>query len=332
MSFTPNTIFEDFSNGDIDKNSALELLISIINNSDQVYKRLESIKVIHKLNIKSKYVYNILENLLISDNDDRIKMQSAKTLIDLYKEEALPPIRWVLLKNSSLIVKINLLNQIAIMDNTEVKRVLLKILNLVLKKKYKYNLKVITNNSDLESLNIKEIAEIITNYLVISSLKLKFGYIKFDFNNEGAIIHLDLSHVDYQGLSLNKLFKSLEAILSLSSLKKLDLSNNNLKILPEILNTANQLEELNLGYNHIYRLPESVSNLSRLRMLNLKSNQLKILPENIHNLNLLEFLILRDNLLNQLPSALGKMKQLKLLDLHHNKLHDFIIDFDTPNN
>ena len=139
------------------------------------------------------------------------------------------------------------------------KRFLLKIVNSVLKKKYKYNLKVVANNANLESLSNREIAEIIINYLVISSLKLKFGYIKFDFSDEGAIISLDLSNVDYQGLSLNKLFNSLEAILSLSSLGKLDLSNNHLKALPEILNTANQLEELDLSFNNIYRIPNTIN-------------------------------------------------------------------------
>ena len=252
MPFTPAAILEDLSNGDLDKNSALELLMTIVDNSDQVQTRLECINIIPKLNLKSKNVYNFLENLLVSDHDDKIRIQSAKILIALYKEEAIRPIKWVLLKDASLILKINLINQVANLNTIKVKKILLKILNSVLKKKYKYNLKSINNIMDLESLNTKEIAEILINYLVISSLKLKFGYIKFDFSDEGSILSLDLSNIDYQGLSLNKLFNSLEAILSLSNLKRLDLSNNHLKRLPEIINAVNQLEELNLSFNNVY--------------------------------------------------------------------------------
>ena len=46
MPFTPTSILEKLSNSDLDKPSALELLMTTIYNSDQIQTRLESINLI----------------------------------------------------------------------------------------------------------------------------------------------------------------------------------------------------------------------------------------------------------------------------------------------
>ncbi len=329
MPFTPTAILNDVKSGDLDKASAVELLTTIIENSENIQTRLESIKALAEIKENSKKLFIFLENLLISDNNERIRIQSAKILSKLYIDQAIPPIYWALQNEKSLLVQIAIINTLAEINNEKTRSILIKKINEFHKKKYNYNLKEIIEKQDLKNLNNIELAEILINYLVISSLKLEFGRVIFSLNKNGTIADLDLSNVAYHGLGLNQLFNSLGAILSLSFLKRLDLSNNHLKTIPEIINRAYQLEKLDLSYNDIDNLPNSISAFTKLKMLNLKSNSLKRVPETINKLQNLETLILRDNLLNTIPFSIGNLKKLKLIDLHHNQMRTFLINTDS---
>jgi len=65
-------------------------------------------------------------------------------------------------------------------------------------------------------------------------------------------------------------------------LKKLDLSRNEIKILPEELNTMTQLEVLALGDNRLTTIDGKVSNLNKLKRLDIRSNKIPI--EQFHRL------------------------------------------------
>ena len=58
---TPKAIESDLKNSDLDKQSAVELLITLIENVDNVNTRIESIEVLEKLDIKDKKIYNVLQ-------------------------------------------------------------------------------------------------------------------------------------------------------------------------------------------------------------------------------------------------------------------------------
>ena len=102
MALSPKKIYDDFNKKDIDKLSAADLLISLIENSDKVDTRLKSIETLEKIAAKSKNVFNILENLLISDNSEEIRYLAAKTLKVLFREKALSPLKWALEHEKSL--------------------------------------------------------------------------------------------------------------------------------------------------------------------------------------------------------------------------------------
>ena len=67
MLITPSKIYEDFKNNILDKLSAVNILISLIENSKNNIIRTESIEIIEKIGYKDEKIFNILENLLISD-------------------------------------------------------------------------------------------------------------------------------------------------------------------------------------------------------------------------------------------------------------------------
>ena len=129
---------------------------------------------------------------------------------------------------------------------------------------------------------------------------------------------------DLEYLSININSGSLPSwIGELNSLKILDLSSCNLKVLPDSISLLTNLEELDLSHNHLERLPISIGYLSNLVKLDLNSNKIVEVPKTIGNLARLEYLDLGSNLLLDLPSEISKLSYLKRLDIRNNQFDHF---------
>jgi hypothetical protein len=102
-----------------------------------------------------------------------------------------------------------------------------------------------------------------------------------------------------------------ESIDSLTQIVWLSLDNNRLETLPESIGSLTNLEGLDLGNNQLHNLPESIGNLVRLQTLYLYNNQLQTLPDSLGNLTQLECLDLSGNPLTRLPPGL-KVKDLMI--------------------
>lgn len=85
-------------------------------------------------------------------------------------------------------------------------------------------------------------------------------------------------------------------IFSQTSIRELDLSNNNLTgALPAEIRHLQKLEVLDISNNKMTGLPAELGQLSRLRVLNASHNQLTGLPHELGNLQQLELLDLSGN-------------------------------------
>ena len=131
-----------------------------------------------------------------------------------------------------------------------------------------------------------------------------------------------------------------EKIKDLTKLEHLDLSNNDLKVLPESLRQCKQLRSLNLYNSGITEIPKWISefdameylNLSgidigyskifnfdhikfpkNLKTLNLRYCQLLRIPPDVFKLKKLEYLNIKENSLLWLPGKIGNLKNLQTL-------------------
>ncbi|PSB58837.1 leucine-rich repeat-containing protein kinase family protein [Chamaesiphon polymorphus] len=103
------------------------------------------------------------------------------------------------------------------------------------------------------------------------------------------------------------------------SLEILNLSDNNLRSLPDDLGRLHQLKVIFMSNNNFEEIPNVVADCPNLSMLGFKSNKIKIVDENRLPLNL-RWLILTDNKLERLPNSIGKLQRLQKLMLAGNQL------------
>ncbi|XP_006768604.1 PREDICTED: E3 ubiquitin-protein ligase LRSAM1 isoform X2 [Myotis davidii] len=105
------------------------------------------------------------------------------------------------------------------------------------------------------------------------------------------------------------------SLLSLITIKVLDLHDNQLTALPEDIGQLTALQVLNLERNQLTHLPRSIGNLTQLQTLNVKDNKLKELPDTLGELRSLRTLDIRDNEIQRLPQMLAHVRTLETLSL-----------------
>jgi|GEM_PF-6487363 len=124
-----------------------------------------------------------------------------------------------------------------------------------------------------------------------------------------------------EGLFLggNKLTTFPEGILQLSDLKILDLSNNNLRTVPDEINCLYRtLEVLDVKNNQLRELPDGFWELDCLKILDVKGNELLHLSNTIGNLRNLQSLNVSDNNLHYLPPSIVNFSSGFELDISNN--------------
>ncbi|XP_017690791.1 PREDICTED: E3 ubiquitin-protein ligase LRSAM1 isoform X3 [Lepidothrix coronata] len=105
------------------------------------------------------------------------------------------------------------------------------------------------------------------------------------------------------------------SLLSLSTVKVLDLHNNQLTSLPADIGQLTALQVLNLERNLLKSLPQSIGDLAQLQLLNVKGNKLKELPSTVSGLRSLRSLDVSGNVLQELPRVLAHVRTLQTLAL-----------------
>ncbi|XP_021740426.1 receptor-like protein 12 [Chenopodium quinoa] len=121
------------------------------------------------------------------------------------------------------------------------------------------------------------------------------------------------------------------SICTLTSLRLLDLSNNNLggEFTHCLGNISDDLVVLNLGSNNIHgSLPSTFSKCSSLQFLDLSSNLLQgLVPRSLANCTNLQLVNLRSNQLrDEFPYWLHTLPQIQVLDMSSNRLNGSITD------
>lgn len=104
------------------------------------------------------------------------------------------------------------------------------------------------------------------------------------------------------------------------SLIVLNISFNNIEMLPPELGKLHLLRDIDASTNRIEEIPKEIGMCARIKRLKLNGNRLKTIPKEISGCRLLEEFILSENDLVRLPGTIGQLAVLRILKLQNNKL------------
>ena len=110
-----------------------------------------------------------------------------------------------------------------------------------------------------------------------------------------------------------------------STTVELNLSDNNIKIIPKEIGGYKILEVLDLSGNNQLEIGQSFYDLAKIKTLkeiNLSQCELVYIPFSIHKITNLEVLNISGNHLFEIPDMMHKMHQLKEVNLSNNKLKE----------
>ncbi|KAL3790704.1 hypothetical protein HJC23_009804 [Cyclotella cryptica] len=103
-------------------------------------------------------------------------------------------------------------------------------------------------------------------------------------------------------------------------MRHLDLSFNQLQLLPDEISSLYFLQVLNCSCNKLQALPEGIASLECLAVLKANGNALTSIPSSIGQCKALKQLILSENILTSLPQEISGCTRLELLLLQNNDL------------
>eukprot|EP01100_Stratorugosa_tubuloviscum_P000579 TRINITY_DN1127_c0_g1_i1.p1 TRINITY_DN1127_c0_g1~~TRINITY_DN1127_c0_g1_i1.p1 ORF type:complete len:655 (+),score=258.42 TRINITY_DN1127_c0_g1_i1:38-1966(+) len=131
---------------------------------------------------------------------------------------------------------------------------------------------------------------------------------------------INLIHLETLDLRFNRISIIPEYICSnLKQLKKLVLTGNCLKEIPNYIDQLENLQQLSISSNQLNQLPQTLINLKNLITLNCFRNQIKIL--NFQLPNSIQIISLTRNTIDTIPvEFFQNLTNLKLLDLSYNPI------------
>lgn len=277
MVLTPNKIIDEYDNNRIDKHSAIKFLISLIENSELNSVRIESLMILERIGLFDNNTFKFLENLLLSDSNNRIRIIAGKLIKEEYLDKALTPMKWALQYENDIDCLNIIINTLAFIEDPDAKTILFKEVKKIRKEKYldknkridnikfKKSLKRLLKEKDYNSLSHHELADIIINYKVVVALTNQFYSVYFELEN-AQVIKLDLADVEYEVRGWKSDFKNnireiseITGLKYLKHLKFLNLSNN-------LISNVKGLEELE-NLTHLYISNNKISSVENLTYL-----------------------------------------------------------------
>ena len=304
----PKVILDLYKNGKIDRKSLIDILISIIENSENNDDRIESLEILSEIGLEDQKSFSIFKELLISDEIELIRSKAAKFIINNFPNKCGSLIEWAIKyeispqiisifiesfkKDNEKLLSIKLIEYLRyILDNITDEKL----------ENYIESLKYLNDKEPFEKFDLEKLIEIYFNFKIINYINKKHKLMHY-LLKEGYVIELALDT------------KKLSDIKGLEKLKKLDfLGLSGITELDSPVNIPN-LKELVLDHNEITEI-KGLENLKNLELLVLEDNQIKEI-KGLENLKELKHINLSSNQISEIK-GLENLKNLIKLYLNN---------------
>jgi len=259
VTLNPNIIYQKILQNKINRIEGIEFLISIIEKSENTSSRLESLNILYKLKTRDQIVFRTLENCIISDEFEEIRIISTTIVLKHYLNMGRKCLEW------------------AILNDTSSK--LLKLLGKMLP-----NPKI-DQDKTLYSIYLQRLEKIAEKFDIVSDevhflLDVEFdigNYKSLNWDSNSKLIYDDDVMFKIQDQHISELCISLRdqipsSIKLLKNLKNLNLSCNNLTALPDSFCNLTSLESLDLSWNDFKVVPDVLNDLKLIKKIDFQNN------------------------------------------------------------
>ena len=331
QNLNPEIIYNEYVQGILDKESAINILISLVENNTDITVRLKCIDYLGFIYKNEDTIFKFLENLLTTEVSDNIKTAALRIIFQSFLEENKNLLKWSIKNNCSPEYLADILNIFKDNDEIACRRILINgfkslISNKVqIKKKdndylkyYVENLENLFKKKLFESFTFEELREIFINFSFIIYNDEIYGlsYKQFEYDlRDGLIRGLEFSNQRIKKIT------DIEGILNLKRLESLNLSSNQIKKIEYLENFPNlkslYLGELDGGGNQITEI-EGLDSLKKLEYLDLSWNSISEI-KNLENLENLIHLSLGGNQIKEIK-GLESLTNLEWLCLDRNQI------------
>ncbi|MBD3214290.1 MAG: hypothetical protein GF311_16890 [Candidatus Lokiarchaeota archaeon] len=290
-----NRILLDLKNKTIFAGDVIKLCESILAENNDERIRLKCLNLLIETGLTNDKIFEILENLLISDINPHIRKAAATYIGEKFIHKALSPMKWVLRNETNLSCLICVIKTITQIKTKKSKKLLIDKLKNINQNdyidshhqyensKFQNVLTALFNNNKIEKFTQKHLGDIIINFLIVSELINNLYYVHFDLNPLSSLIKkLDLSDIEFEVRGWKSEFKNeisnlakLEGLEYLEELESLDLSNN----LIEDIKPLTQLTNLKYLYLSNNKLDNPVNirilkSMKNLKYIDIKGNRI----------------------------------------------------------
>jgi hypothetical protein len=184
---TPREIYSEFENKIIDKRTASEVLINLVENSQDEELREDCIYYIKKIGLKNQSTFEFLENLFISDRNENIRGAAFKAIKKNFEEKAIKPALYAISKERGFSILIPVIEfLIENFNPLSCKELLIQKIKNLDNKSLKYDL----NLMKLENLNLIRLKNMIYDSLLRNSLENLY------FHRRKIPFAVDLDYID----------------------------------------------------------------------------------------------------------------------------------------
>ncbi|MHA1471894.1 MAG: hypothetical protein ACTSQW_02215 [Promethearchaeota archaeon] len=259
----PKSIYQQILQNKINIMEGIEILITIIEKSDKIGIRLECLNILNKLKAQYNIIFKTLENCVISDEYEEIRIVSAKIILEYYLPAGEGCLEWALLNDRS----------------PKFLRTLGKMLNNPRTNQYE----------KLYSVYLQRLESIAEKFDIVSE------EIPFLLDLEFNIDHYNL----FNWSSNSKLIYDNDVMCRIQNHHILELSISLRNRIPSSIRLLNKLEILDLSCNNLTDLPNSLKDLTNLESLDLSWNDFKILPEVLNELKSIEKIDFQNNFIQK---------------------------------
>jgi len=268
---TLEELYNSVKDNKINKEEAIKILESLINESDNEEVRTKAIEIIGALFIENERIFNLLEKSLVSDVSPLVRFAAVNTLILNFPNKVKQPLKWAIENEKSIYFFKHLIDYLEEYKDLQLE----DIKSIIIEKVVKFY--------NLNYVDLRFILDI--DYVDYLKFKKEFKNFINKFNvkedHEDELIK-ENTDIGYKGLGRVKSVK--DGFITGLILTDLD-------IIPETISLLSKLENLEITRCKLDKLPIQGPKISNLKRFVLTNNELGVIPSWVYEIAKMEFFV-----------------------------------------